>query len=163
MLWPIAKHCTMMSKSVAIDTSVLVGLINPQDIWHGPAQQLQQALQAQETAVILFDCVIAEAASVIVRRLHEKKRFTAVNAFLQQLHEQYPAKSLTWIFPHVNNFYADILTLMRRSNGALNFNDALIALACRQRNIPAIASFDTDFDTIPWLTRLSPPKGVIGD
>ncbi len=158
MRWPIVKTCMTMPKTIAIDTSVLVGLINPQDVWHHTAQQLNQALQAGDTAVILFDCVLAEAASVIVRRLHEKKQFTAVDTFLQQLHQQYPAESLTWIFPTVSNFYGDILLLMRSTNGTLNFIDALIALACRERSIPTIASFDTDFDTIPWLTRLSQPE-----
>jgi predicted nucleic acid-binding protein len=42
-----------------------------------------------------------------------------------------------------------------KTTGALNFNDALIALACRDLSILAIASFDTDFDRIPWLHRLS--------
>lgn len=40
---------------------------------------------------------------------------------------------------------------------ALNFHDALIALACREREIPVIASFDPDFDLIPWLSRLTSP------
>jgi predicted nucleic acid-binding protein len=39
----------------------------------------------------------------------------------------------------------------------LNFNDALLALACRERNIPAIASFDADFDQVSWLRRLATP------
>jgi predicted nucleic acid-binding protein len=39
----------------------------------------------------------------------------------------------------------------------LNFNDALISLACRERNIPAIASFDADFDQVAWLHRLATP------
>ena len=38
---------------------------------------------------------------------------------------------------------------------ALNFHDALIALACREREIPVIASFDPDFDLNPWLNRLT--------
>ena len=49
---------------------------------------------------------------------------------------------------------------MRSSSGALNFNDAIIALACRERGIPAIASFDADFDPIPWLRRLARPEDV---
>jgi predicted nucleic acid-binding protein len=44
------------------------------------------------------------------------------------------------------------------SSGTLNFNDALIALACRERGIPAIASFDADFDQVPWLRRLARPQ-----
>ncbi len=46
------------------------------------------------------------------------------------------------------------------SIGALNFNDALIALACRERGIPSIASFDADFDQVPWLRRLARPEDV---
>jgi predicted nucleic acid-binding protein len=42
----------------------------------------------------------------------------------------------------------------------MNFNDALIALACRERSIPAIASFDADFDDIAWFKRLHRPDDV---
>jgi predicted nucleic acid-binding protein len=42
--------------------------------------------------------------------------------------------------------YLHVLDLIRATSGELNFNDALTALACRERSIPAIASFDPDFD-----------------
>lgn len=35
-----------------------------------------------------------------------------------------------------------------------------MALACRERGIPAIASFDADFDRVTWLRRLSRPTDV---
>ena len=50
--------------------------------------------------------------------------------------------------------------MMRGSSGELNFNDALIALACREREIPAIASFDADFDRVDWLRRIAGPEDV---
>jgi predicted nucleic acid-binding protein len=53
--------------------------------------------------------------------------------------------------------YEPILALVEETNGVLNFHDALIALACREREIPVIASFDPDFDLIPWLNRLTFP------
>lgn len=53
-----------------------------------------------------------------------------------------------------------VLDLIHASASILNFNDALIALACRERAIPAIASFDPDFDTIAWLRRLSQPQDL---
>ena len=142
-----------MSNWVAVDTSVLVGVINPNDLWHEKAVALLQQLQLNDANLVFFDCVIAEAVSVIVRRLHEKKKLTAVDTLLAQLEQQFPAENITWILPQVPDFYTDVLTLMRQSSGALNFNDALIALACRNRAIPEIASFDADFDTIPWLKR----------
>jgi predicted nucleic acid-binding protein len=51
--------------------------------------------------------------------------------------------------------YADILSLVRASKGELSFNDALISLACRERGIPLIASFDRDFDQVSGLQRLA--------
>jgi predicted nucleic acid-binding protein len=48
----------------------------------------------------------------------------------------------------------------KRKTGALNFNDALLALACRERDIQAVASFDADFDQVDWLRRLSGPKDL---
>jgi predicted nucleic acid-binding protein len=41
--------------------------------------------------------------------------------------------------------------------------DALIALACREREIPAIASFDADFDQVAWLKRVAAPEDVCAD
>jgi predicted nucleic acid-binding protein len=50
--------------------------------------------------------------------------------------------------------YDDILALIGASLGELNFNDALIALACRERGIAVVASFDADFDAVAWLQRI---------
>jgi predicted nucleic acid-binding protein len=56
--------------------------------------------------------------------------------------------------------YSEILSLIRSSRGELNFNDALVALSCRERDIRFIASFDSDFDQLAWLKRLSQPGDV---
>jgi predicted nucleic acid-binding protein len=69
-----------------------------------------------------------------------------------------PSRS-AWL-PDVPRLYPEVLELVKSSLGALNFNDALIALACREREIPAIASFDADFDRIPWLNRLVVPADI---
>lgn len=37
---------------------------------------------------------------------------------------------------------------------------ALIALACREWEIPALVSFDADFDQLPWLKRLATPDDL---
>lgn len=155
----------MPERRVAIDTSVLVGLINPADVWHERAVALKDALQQQETAapetaVILFDCVLAEAISVVTRRLHEKGHATGVDRLLSRLEADYPAAAVSWILPTAPRYYSDVLALIRQSHGALNFNDALIALVCRDQNIPFIASFDADFDALPWLKRIAQPEDL---
>jgi predicted nucleic acid-binding protein len=61
----------------------------------------------------------------------------------------------------VPELYPPALDLIRASLGELNFNDALIALACRERNISAIASFDADFDQVTWLRRVAKPADIM--
>jgi predicted nucleic acid-binding protein len=140
---------------IAVDASVLVGLLNPRDIWHTQAEAILDALLIASITPVYFDCVAAEAISAAARRLREKERTAEVAALMDRLNAQVPYESLTWIFPDVPVFYPQVLELMRTSSGELNFNDALIALACREREIPAIASFDADFDRVTWLKRVA--------
>lgn len=145
---------------VAVDSSVLVGLINPHDLWRDQALALRDTLLGSGAELLYFDCVAAESISAAVRRLHEKGRLTEVGALLDRLESQVPDETITWILPDVPHLYPEVLDLIRSSSGALNFNDALIALACRERGIPAIASFDADFDQVAWLRRLARPEDV---
>jgi predicted nucleic acid-binding protein len=139
---------------VAIDTSVLVGLLDPQDVWHSQAVALHAALQSAGFTGIYFDCVVAETVSTAMRRLREKKRTAEIDQLLDQIVTNFPPDSLTWISFDIPALYAGILSLIRASKGELNFNDALISLACRERGIPLIASFDRDFQ-VSGLRRLA--------
>lgn len=145
---------------VAIDACVFVALINPHDIWHIQAKTLIDTLRLADIKPTNFDCAVTEAASVLVRRLHEKRRGHEVPMVLEQLDGYIPPQLIIWILPEVPRLYADVLNLMQTSNGELNFNDALIALACRERGITLIASFDPDFDRVPWLKRVAEPTDV---
>ena len=147
---------------IAIDACVLVGLINPRDLWHAQAKNLIDALGAADFTPMNFDCAVTEAASVLVRRLHEKGYSVEAAKTLEQLNTHIPPRQIIWILPDVPRLYRHALELMRDSSGELNFNDALIALACRERELPAIASFDTDFDQVPWLKRIATPEDVLG-
>jgi len=146
---------------IAVDSSVLVALIDLRDIWRDQALALQDALLDAHATPVYFDCVAAEAVSAAARRLREKGRDTEVHALLDRLNTQVSMELLTWILPDVPDLYPQALELIRASSGELNFNDALIALACRERDIPAIASFDADFDQITWLRRVAEPADVV--
>lgn len=143
---------------VAIDTSVLVGLVDAQDLWHPQAVLLKRALEAQHADIAVFDCVLAEALSTVARRIHEQRRATDMNSLVLRILTDYPANDILWVFPDVPNLYTEIVELVRFSGGELNFNDALIALSCRHRDIPFIASFDQDFDRVVWLRRAARPE-----
>lgn len=145
---------------VAVDASVLVGLLNPRDIWHARAEAVLQALLRADIMPVYFDCVAVEAVSAAVRRLREKDRGAEVAALINRLNDRVPAENLTWILPDVPAFYPSALEVMQASSGELNVNDALISLACRERDIPAIASFDADFDRVDWLKRIAAPDDL---
>jgi predicted nucleic acid-binding protein len=145
---------------VAIDSSVLVALLDPRDIWRDQSLAVESALLDAGITSVYFDCVAAEAISAAARRLREKDRAAEVPALIERLNDRVPHENLTWILPDVPAFYHPALEIMRASSGELNFNDALISLACREREIPAIASFDSDFDRIDWLRRIAAPDDL---
>lgn len=146
---------------VVIDTSVLIGLIDARDVWHPAAHQLQGALQAARLEPVYFECVVAEALSALARRLREQRRVQELPGLVDRIEATLPPDQLTWLFPDVPRLYRQVTTLLRTSDGELNFNDGLIALACRERQIRLLASFDRDFDRLPWLVRVATPAEVL--
>jgi predicted nucleic acid-binding protein len=145
--------------SIALDTSVLLGLFDGQDLWHEPATALVQALEQAEWTLFYFDCVLAEMVSALARRLHEKRRDADLDDLLTQIMTRCPPERITWILPDVPTLYVETMEQVRASGGELNFNDILIALSCRNRGISHIASFDRDFDHLPWLQRVDHTAG----
>jgi predicted nucleic acid-binding protein len=145
---------------IGIDTLVILGLLDSQDVWHTPAVNLQRVMAAAGLEPVYFDCTLAEAISAMARRLREKHREVELPALLDRLLADFPAEAITWILPDVPRLYSQVMELIRLSAGELNFNDGLIALACRERSISALASFDRDFDSISWLIRVAVPEDV---
>jgi predicted nucleic acid-binding protein len=145
---------------IGIDTSVLIGLLDPKDLWHEPATALKQALKAHGADVAVFDCVLAEAISTMARRIHEQRRTADLDRLVTRILTNYPTEDILWVLPDVPVLYTEIVELVRSSHGELNFNDALIALSCHHRGIPLIASFDRDFDQLSWLRRVAQPDDL---
>lgn len=145
---------------VCIDTSVLIGLLDAKDVWHSAALALKEALQAQQASIAIFDCVLAEALSTLARRIHKQRREADLDHLLVHILADYPQDDILWILPDVPALYAEIVRLVGASHGELNFNDALIALSCREHEIPYIASFDQDFDQVDWVKRLARPDDL---
>jgi predicted nucleic acid-binding protein len=145
---------------IAIDTSVLIGLLDAQDVWHSPAGRLQEAISSGSLEPVYFDCVLAEAISTLSRRLREKHRETEFPSLVDRLLADFSPEVITWLLPDVPRLYRPVMELIQSSAGELNFNDGLIALACRERNIRLLASFDGDFDTVSWLVRVATPADV---
>jgi predicted nucleic acid-binding protein len=130
---------------VAIDANVLVALADARDAWHARATALRDVLLAAGADLVYFDCVINEAIGVIGRRAEEQRRSDQFAKLLDGLLTIAPEEAITWIAAAAQSRYREVLDLCRTHQGRLNFNDALIALECRDFGIHLILSFDNDF------------------
>jgi predicted nucleic acid-binding protein len=146
-----------MAEQIAIDSNVLVALIDSRDKWHVKANALLSTLKDRGLQPVYFDCVLNEAISVLARRAEEQRRSEELPALFGQLLTQVPREIILWISGETEHLYGEIIELVVSSSGRLNFHDALMVLACRELRIPFVASFDADFDNISWLTRLGGP------
>ena len=115
-------------EQVALDTSVLVGLVDSRDIWHPAAVTLRDALKGAQARMVYCDCVVSETINVLARRAKERKRTSEFAELLTQVGSQVPEDSIAWISLETRRLYGEIMGLVRDSGGTLNFNDALVAL-----------------------------------
>lgn len=145
---------------VAIDTNVLVGLLDERDNWHRVAIEIRDALKEVGAEVLYFDCVLTEVISVLARRTFEQKRQEQFETVLNQLLNLIPDRDIIWVTSDSQRLYRPTVELVRRFGGELNFHDALIATFCREQLISILVSFDRDFDQIEWLTRVSSASEV---
>lgn len=143
-----------------VDANVLVALLDSADKWHPAAVALYDALQDARARMLYLDCVINETIGVLGRRLHEQGRKSQFAELLSHLSTLIPETQITWVYSEVPRLYADILDLVLCSDGELNFHDALMALICRQLGVHYTASFDQDFDRVPWLERIEKPADL---
>lgn len=139
----------------------LVGLIDQRDTWHHDSVALKDALKDVQAQLIYFDCVINETISVLARRAKERGQSEAFATLSDRLAKQVPKDAVTWVSGETQRLYSEILDWLQSTAGDLNFHDALIALNCRDLGIELIASFDRDFDQIPWLTRIADSNAVL--
>lgn len=142
------------TERIAIDSNVLVALIDSRDKWHTDAQALLSALKERELGPVYFDCVLNETISVLARRAEEQRRSEELPALIARLLTEVPREIIAWISAETERLYDEIIELIVSSSGELNFHDALILLSCRELGISHLASFDSDFDRISGLTRL---------
>lgn len=149
-----------MPTTIGLDTSFVIGLLDEKDVWHVPASLVYAEMLARGTHIAVFDCVLAESVSTLARRVHEKRRTSDLSTLFDRVRARFPTRTISWLYPEVPGMYDQIVALVEQTAGELNFNDALIALACQRSSIEFIASFDSDFDSLPWLKRISQPADL---
>lgn len=150
----------MTTIPVVVDANVVVALVDARDKWHHQAVRLRDEILAVDASLVYFDLVVGESVSVLGRRSEEQRRSEQFAELLDRLAAAVPADAITWISASMQGWHQQVLDLCRASGGSLNYNDCLIALACRELGIRRLLSFDADFDQIAWLQRLTDPSSV---
>lgn len=149
-----------MSKALIYDSSFLVGLIDEGDKWHKTALEIHSAISASEFKIVYFDCVANEVISVLGKRCKDKKESEYFPDKLEKFRAIIPKEDITWIYLDIEDYYDEILGIMKGSSGKLNFHDSLICIAARKRNLRYIVSFNEDFDEVEDLIRIKEKKDL---
>jgi len=131
----------MGRERILVDTSFLVAWLNKKDIHHKKAFQVKNEL-GSKAVLVITDVVVNETLSVLARRAQEGKlSFHEASQKLLSLVPS-PAKFYFYTFSDWN----EIISLVLKSNGQLNFHDALLIIGAKKEGITTILSFDSDFD-----------------
>ncbi len=144
-----------MTNNIVVDSSFLVSLFDDTDIFHERAKELHTEYKLQQLRPIILDCVVNETLSVVTRRLLQKKRGHLLRERLSSI-----SVALSLIGIQQTSFllsanFKQIVEKIIFSNGVLSFNDALIVSFLQEYNITRLLSFDSDFDSISTLQRIS--------
>lgn len=131
---------------IIFDTSFIVGFIDKSDVWHLKASLINDRLLEIDCVPIVFDCVICETISVLVKRQKEKKKESLTASLIDNLFRFIPKTNITWIYPDIRDFFEHALEMITKSNSIFNFNDALIIQSAKYFGITHIISFDKGFD-----------------
>ncbi|MBI4531726.1 MAG: type II toxin-antitoxin system VapC family toxin [Candidatus Latescibacteria bacterium] len=148
----------MTSDSLVVDTNVLVGLLDASDVWHSTATSLYRVLPTQKG--IYCDIVINETITVLGRRMERHGRSADFPRVLDVLLQKIPSQKIVWIAQFIQPYYHEVIDTVTRFQGTVNFHDALIALYMRDNGLKYLLSFDADFDSFPYITRIKTIQDV---
>jgi len=147
--------------NVIVDTNVIVSFIDEKDKWHNRSLELIARADSEGWKGVILDLILFEAISVISKRLNERGRLPKgslsptddVSEKIDKIVEIF-LKQVTWTGNMIGLWFGEIIDIVKRSNGRLNFNDAFIVVFCLKNGINFILSFDRDFDEIDFIKRI---------
>lgn len=140
-------------EQLVIDSNYLVAVVDERDSLHAQAEQIDALLHRSKNQILYFDCVVTEAVGVLARRYQERKRSHEFGPVLMSLKRRTHDR-ITWVSPRIADVFDAVIELVAQSRGILNFNDGLVAVIMREQNLKYLLSFDQDFDSLSWITRV---------
>ena len=147
-----------MNDIVVVDANVFVSLFDETDVWHNVTNQIITECEKRNIRFVILDCIVDETVSVLIRRLQNKKKLGQLNLYLKRLSEYIHPQEIRSTSSTLTANFDKILALISESNGALSFTDALIVFFLQEKNITRLLSFDSDFDFITTIQRISSPQ-----
>lgn len=143
-----------MAREIVLDANVIIAQLDGADTLAVRARELTARLSAEGAEPVLLDFVVAEALSVICRRARERKGAPPdLGPVLIAVRDWASSGAIRWMARDTEPLWADALAVIERSQGRLNFNDALLVALQQKDLIGDVASFDAGFDVIPEFRR----------
>ena len=144
-----------MTNNIVLDSSFLVALFDETDNFHERAKNLHVRYKQLQLRPIILDIVVNETISVISRRLKQKQRNHLLQERLTTVSTVFSNLGIQRTSDFVQVNFKNIITTIIMSEGAFSFNDALIVSFLQENNITRFLSFDSDFDSIQTIQRIS--------
>ncbi len=128
---------------IMVDSSYFIGLIDQRDKWHKNAVNLKDYIGKEKKNVT--DLIISEVLTVIGKRKGGKEGHILYQYFKDNCKILYPTEE------DIDN--AESIYL--KYNGKLSLADSLTIHYMNKLSIQAIVSFDSDFDKVDNIMRVS--------
>ena len=124
------------------DTSFFVGWVDSADQWHARAVQLSDSLPED---IVVSDLVIAESVTIVGSRKGGRPAHELYEYFQDSC-------QIEFVDPEVLD---EAMMTHLRFGGRLSLADCVSVALMGRRKITNIVSFDTDFDRVKGLERVS--------
>jgi len=141
-----------MSKLV-IDTNIIVAIVDNKDVHHKKALSLVLNIEERNIPIVLMDCVINEIYSVIARRSNQ--RGYSFKDAVMKMEMVISSIEIMRAYSLVKTLHENIIKMMIKSDGKMNYHDCLISLVMKEKGLPDILTLDKGFLSVPWINVIS--------
>ena len=128
-----------------VDSSFIIALADGDDQFHETAQQLVKSIQKSEK--VISDLILSESVTGVAARLGQKAGM--------EVFENLVYDSTTKVVYLNKRLCERSLHLYLKYGQRLSFADAISVRIMYDRKIKSIASFDSDFDGVDGISRIS--------
>lgn len=128
---------------IFVDSCIYIALADTRDQWHRNAKKLTEYLETNE--VLVSDLIISEVLTEIGKRGGGKKAHQIFDYFIDSCKIIYVNQDLL----------IESESLFLKYDGTLSLADAVSATIMRQKGVWDLLSFDSDFDKVEGINRIS--------